>query len=218
MSKLQKNLTLWAAFLGLVFALSVRPALAQTTSPSPQASPNPSDAEKKKSKKNKKEKSTDSQTGQSSTGAQATDSGTSTKSKKEKTSEASPEATKPSAATKTETSSSDTGTTKKSKKSTKSEETTSAGAPSTPSKTAETSKPVESKPLPQTDKPAGGSKTESGGASAGEIASAQASGKVWVNLDSGIYHKSGQYYGHTKNGKFMTEAEAQKAGYREAKK
>jgi hypothetical protein len=41
---------------------------------------------------------------------------------------------------------------------------------------------------------------------------------VWVNLDSGIYHKGGQFYGKTKNGKFMTEAEAQAAGYKESKK
>src|SRR6266567_8673369 len=40
-----------------------------------------------------------------------------------------------------------------------------------------------------------------------EIAAARASGKVWVNLDSGIYHKGGRWYGKTKNGKFMTEAE-----------
>jgi hypothetical protein len=47
-----------------------------------------------------------------------------------------------------------------------------------------------------------------------EIAAARASGKVWVNLDSGIYHKGGRWYGKTKNGKFMTEAEAKAAGYK----
>jgi hypothetical protein len=31
-------------------------------------------------------------------------------------------------------------------------------------------------------------------------------------LDSKIYHKEGQHYGTTKNGKFMTEAEATKMG------
>ena len=30
-------------------------------------------------------------------------------------------------------------------------------------------------------------------------------------------HKGGRWYGKTKNGKFMTEADAVKAGYREAK-
>jgi competence protein ComEA len=42
---------------------------------------------------------------------------------------------------------------------------------------------------------------------------------VWVNTDSGVYHKEGtRYYGKTKNGKYMTEANAVKAGYRAAKK
>jgi DNA uptake protein ComE-like DNA-binding protein len=44
------------------------------------------------------------------------------------------------------------------------------------------------------------------------------SGMVWVNLDSGVYHKeSTRYYGKTKNGKYMSEADAIKAGYRAAK-
>ena len=60
--------------------------------------------------------------------------------------------------------------------------------------------------------------TGQGSASAEEIASAKARGKVWVNLDSGVYHKSGRWYGKTKNGKFMSEAEAKQAGYRESKR
>ena len=50
-----------------------------------------------------------------------------------------------------------------------------------------------------------------------EIAAAKASGKVWVNTETGVYHKSGQWYGATKQGKFMTEQEAIKSGYRAAK-
>jgi hypothetical protein len=50
-----------------------------------------------------------------------------------------------------------------------------------------------------------------------EIAAAKASGKVWVNTDTGVYHKGGQWYGATKQGKFMTPEEATKAGYRAAK-
>jgi hypothetical protein len=43
-------------------------------------------------------------------------------------------------------------------------------------------------------------------------------GMVWVNLDTKVFHREGdRYYGATKNGKFMTEADALKAGYREAK-
>jgi hypothetical protein len=57
-----------------------------------------------------------------------------------------------------------------------------------------------------------------GAASDSEIGAAKSSGKVWVNLDSGIYHKGGQFYGKTKNGKFMTEADAKAAGYKESKK
>ena len=57
-----------------------------------------------------------------------------------------------------------------------------------------------------------------GTASNPEIAAAKSSGKVWVNLDSGIYHKSGRWYGTTKNGKFMTESEAKHAGYKLSEK
>jgi hypothetical protein len=54
--------------------------------------------------------------------------------------------------------------------------------------------------------------------SASDIAAAKAGGKVWVNLDSGVYHKGGRWYGKTKNGKFMTVDEAKKAGYKAAKR
>lgn len=38
-------------------------------------------------------------------------------------------------------------------------------------------------------------------------------GLVWVNTESHVYHKEGsRFYGTTKNGKYMTEAEAVKAG------
>ena len=50
-----------------------------------------------------------------------------------------------------------------------------------------------------------------------EIADAKAKGMVWVNLSSKIYHKEGKFYGKTKRGKFMSEDDAKKAGYREAK-
>jgi len=62
------------------------------------------------------------------------------------------------------------------------------------------------------------SKSSSSPASASDIAAAKASGKVWVNLDSGVYHKGGRWYGKTKNGKFMTMDEAKKAGYTAAKR
>ena len=40
-------------------------------------------------------------------------------------------------------------------------------------------------------------------------------GDVWVNLDTGIYHKGGRWYGKTRNGKFMSERAAIQAGYQE---
>lgn len=43
-------------------------------------------------------------------------------------------------------------------------------------------------------------------------------GMVWVNLNSKVFHREGdRWYGKTKNGQFMTEADAVKAGYHEAK-
>jgi hypothetical protein len=55
-------------------------------------------------------------------------------------------------------------------------------------------------------------------ASDADIAAAKSSGKVWVNTDTKVYHKSGRWYGKTKTGKFMTEDEAKAAGYRAAEK
>jgi hypothetical protein len=43
-------------------------------------------------------------------------------------------------------------------------------------------------------------------------------GMVWANQKSKVYHKSGdQWYGKGKNGKWMTEADAKKAGFTLAK-
>lgn len=47
---------------------------------------------------------------------------------------------------------------------------------------------------------------------------APAKGMVWVNTKSGVFHSEGdRWYGKTKEGKFMTEGEALKTGYRAAK-
>ena len=41
--------------------------------------------------------------------------------------------------------------------------------------------------------------------------------KVWVNTRSGVYHCPGtRYYGNTKDGQYMAQAEAQKQGNRPA--
>ena len=43
-------------------------------------------------------------------------------------------------------------------------------------------------------------------------------GQVWVNLESKIYHYQGdRFYGKTKNGKYMGEQDALRAGYRASK-
>ncbi len=52
--------------------------------------------------------------------------------------------------------------------------------------------------------------------SAQDIADAKSKGMVWVNTSTKVYHKDGQFYGKTKHGKFMTEADAQKAGFKAA--
>ena len=50
-----------------------------------------------------------------------------------------------------------------------------------------------------------------------EIGAAKAAGKVWVNTETGVYHRGGRWYGATRQGKFMTEDDAIKAGYRASK-
>jgi hypothetical protein len=78
--------------------------------------------------------------------------------------------------------------------------------------------PVYPQATPEKAQPATSSVSPANVASASDIAAAKAAGKVWVNLETGVYHKGGRWYGRTKNGKFMTEAEAKKAGYRESKR
>ena len=51
-----------------------------------------------------------------------------------------------------------------------------------------------------------------------QIADAKASGMVWVNTRTKVYHQADSgFYGKTKHGKFMTKDEATKAGFRAAK-
>ena len=88
----------------------------------------------------------------------------------------------------------------------------------TPSEPSSSNPPTASK----TSKPAS---TSSSGADSGTTQNASETartppekGMVWVNTSTGVYHREGdRWYGKTKKGKFMSEADAQKAGYRPAK-
>ena len=78
-----------------------------------------------------------------------------------------------------------------------------------------TNKPVENTSAADTVKRARSAPAKT--VSESEISAAKAEGKVWVNTETGVYHKSGQWYGATKQGKFMTEQDAKQSGYRAAK-
>ena len=44
-------------------------------------------------------------------------------------------------------------------------------------------------------------------------------GQVWVNTETGVYHREGSpFYGTTRKGKYMTEQDATQAGYKRAPK
>jgi hypothetical protein len=75
-------------------------------------------------------------------------------------------------------------------------------------------------PAPKTAATTPKAATKTSAPSDAEIADAKTKGLVWVNTGSSTkaYHNStDKYYGHTKTGKFMTEADAQKGGYHLAK-
>lgn len=58
------------------------------------------------------------------------------------------------------------------------------------------------------------STTKIAAAATGTPAAGGGPGMVWVNSETKVYHKQGdKYYGTTKHGKYMTEADAIAAGY-----
>lgn len=77
------------------------------------------------------------------------------------------------------------------------------------------SPPHAAKPLPAAQPTA---KAAAPAKAAKQVPPPAGKGMVWVNPDSKIYHPEGsRWYGKTKTGSYMTEAEAVKAGYRPAK-
>jgi hypothetical protein len=105
----------------------------------------------------------------------------------------------------------DSSTTKQTEKS--------AGSAATPkknsSKNATASAPSAASPAVAPSAPPGGNAPAAKPDAAKQPPSAKNGGMVWVNTDSGVYHKPGtRWYGKTKQGKYMTEADAIKAGYK----
>lgn len=73
-------------------------------------------------------------------------------------------------------------------------------------------------PPAKSSAPSAAKATESAKSSAIQAQVPPAKGMVWVNTKSGVYHSEGdRWYGKTKEGKFMTEADAVKAGYHASK-
>lgn len=92
--------------------------------------------------------------------------------------------------------------------------TTASSKPSKPASAASTAAATP----PPAAKPAAASAAAKPAAAAPASSGTPGPGMVWVNLESGTYHySSSRYYGKTKSGKYMSEADAMKAGYHAAK-
>jgi helix-hairpin-helix protein len=66
--------------------------------------------------------------------------------------------------------------------------------------------------------PSAGKSSDTAKPNATETRVPPAKGMVWVNTSTRVFHYEGdRWYGKTKDGKFMTEAEALKAGYHASK-
>ena len=98
-----------------------------------------------------------------------------------------------------------------------------ATEPATESKAArsaqdsETTKP-ETAPASDTDNRSTASASNLPQSDTSAVAPGGGNGKVWANTDTKIYHYEGErWYGKTKHGKYMSEADAKSAGYRAAK-
>lgn len=96
----------------------------------------------------------------------------------------------------------------------------SASSPAHPQASTSTAPAASAKAAPKAASTAPSASSTSSTGTETEVAprTAPAAGMVWVNTDSKIYHYEGdRWYGKTKEGKFMTEDDAIKAGYRASK-
>ena len=99
------------------------------------------------------------------------------------------------------------------------EENSGAARTAVPPETPQTAPPVTQPPVaPKSVPPANSALRVAPTVSSNEISAARARGDVWVNTQTGVYHKSGRWYGATKQGKFMSEQDAIRAGYHAAKR
>lgn len=119
-----------------------------------------------------------------------------------------------------------TTTTAKTKKTRKKKSKTAADSASdqstaaTPATTTKSKRSRSKKSAAAASESAAAPATESSSSAAAKMASRghAGAGQVWVNTGTGTFHYEGsKFYGKTKQGKYMSESDALKAGYHAAK-
>jgi hypothetical protein len=92
-----------------------------------------------------------------------------------------------------------------------------APAAATPAPAVASPAPSPASPAPSPAATAKPAKTTTTAASPTQPQQPPAPGMVWVNTSTKVFHREGdKWFGNTKKGKFMTEADAVKAGYHES--